>query len=290
MRGHFSWVHPHLAPAPFLLAGLAIAWYVEATRRCDPPPHFRQRLAFGFAVLSMVVAASWPVGELARSTSLLALVLQRELLTLAAAPLFLYSLPVEVGVRLTRPAVVDAIVVRLSEPVPALAFTTILLGVTALPIAVSAESSSSWLRAAVAVVIFVVGVVMWNPVIRRVPGVRQLSAMGMALYLVAQSFAPTYLSFAWIFAPRPLYPSLGGQQAALHLSALMDQRLSGYLAKLVTFGVLWPVAYHFFSRGIDGKTAGGSEGEWTDLERRLERAHRQERRAQQRGNAVPPGV
>lgn len=285
----FSWTDPHVSPAPFLLAVAAVAWYLEATRRCDPRPTFRQRLAFAGAVLSTVLAASWPLAELARNTSLLALILQRELLTLAAAPLFLYSIPVEVGVRLTRPAWVDAIVVRLSEPVPALVVSTVLLGVTALPFAVSAESSSSWLRAVVALVIFAVGLVIWNPVIRRVPGVRQLTPIGMSLYLVAQSFAPTYLSFAWIFAPHPLYSSLRGQQAALHLSPLMDQRLSGYLAKLVTFGVLWPVAYHFFGRGIDGKSS-GDDGEWTDLERRLERAHRQERRARARGGAAPPGA
>ena len=275
----FSWAHPSLSPTPFALVLVLVVWYLEATRRCDPPTSRRQHISFGGALFALVIAFEWPVSELARHVSLLALVFQRELLMLATAPLLLYAIPIEVGARLTRPAIIDTIVARLFEPVPALALSTVTLGVTAMPFAVSAESHNAWLRFVVALATLGVGFVIWNPVIRRVPGVRNLSPIGKALYLVAQSFAPTYLSFAWIFAPHDLYHSLRGQQAVLGISPLLDQRLSGYLAKLVTFGVLWPVAYHFFAHGIDGTASSEERFEWSDLERRLERAHRQEKRA-----------
>jgi cytochrome c oxidase assembly factor CtaG len=275
----FSWSHPHFSPAPVLIVLALSAWYFEAIRRSAPPASRRQNGAFCLGTITLLIAASWPVAELARVTSLLALVFQRQLLILAVAPLLLYSIPVEVGIRLTRPTVIDWIVVRLSEPVPALVVTTVLLVVTAMPFSVSAASTSSWIRLLVAAGILTAGFVLWNPVIRRVPGVRVLTPFGMAGYLFAQSVAPTFLSFAWILAPHLLYPSLHGQHAALGLSPLLDQRLSGWLAKMGTFGVLWPIAYRCFSRGADRDAPEATTLQWTDVERQLERISRQERKA-----------
>jgi cytochrome c oxidase assembly factor CtaG len=275
----FSWSHPNFSPAPLLIALVLLAWYFEAIRHCTPGATGKQVRAFCLAVVVLLIAASWPLAELARTTSLLAWVFQRELLILVAAPLLLFALPIEVGIRLTRPTVIDWIVVRLSEPVPALAVTTVLLFMTALPVSVSAASTNSWIRFLVATGTLLAGFVLWNPVIRRVPGVRELTRFGMAGYLLAQSIAPTFLSFAWILAPHLLYPSLHGQRAVLGISPLLDQRLSGWLAKMGTFGVLWPVAYRCFARGADSDVPEDTTLQWTDVERQLERIQRQERKA-----------
>lgn len=275
----FSWTHPELTPAlPVLLVGLG-AWYLEATHRCDPAPSRRQRQAFCGGLLALLVAIGWPLGVLARSTSLSALVLQRELLALVAAPLLLYSVPREIGVRMSRPAPVDWVLVKVSEPVPALVVTTLLLGVTAMPFSVGAISSHVWIRALVDLGVFVAGVVLWIPVIRRIPGVRELTPVGTAGYLMAQSIAPTFLSFAWILWPHTLYPTLHGQHAALAVAPLMDQRIAGYLAKLGTFGIIWPVAFRYFSRAVDSVEPHATDIDWSDMERQLERVERQERKA-----------
>jgi cytochrome c oxidase assembly factor CtaG len=275
----FSWSRPDFSPAPLLIALALFAWYFEAIRHCTTPATRKQIRAFCLGVIALLIASNWPVAELARQTSLLAWVFQRELLILAAAPLLLFAIPVEVGIRLTRPRVIDWIVARLSEPVPALAVTTVLLFMTALPFSVSAASTNSWIRLLIAAGTLLAGLVLWNPVIRRVPGVRELTRFGMAGYLLAQSIAPTFLSFAWIIAPHLLYSSLHGQRAALGISPLLDQRLSGWLAKMGTFGVLWPVAYRCFSRGADSDVPEDSTLQWTDVERHLERVQRQERKA-----------
>jgi cytochrome c oxidase assembly factor CtaG len=275
----FSWSHPHISLGPVLIALALLAWYFEAIRDCAPLATRQQKKAFCSGIFALLIATSWPLAELARTTSLLAVVFQREVLILAVAPLLLFAIPVEVGIRLTRPTVIDWIVVRLSEPVPALVVTTLLLGVTALPFSVSAASTNSWIRLLVLTGVLMAGFVLWNPVIRRVPGVRELTPLGMAGYLLAQSIAPTFLSFAWILAPHLLYSSLHGQHAALGLSPLLDQRLSGWLAKMGTFGVLWPVAYRCFSRSADSEVPEVTTLQWTDVERQLERIHRQERKA-----------
>jgi cytochrome c oxidase assembly factor CtaG len=260
-----------------MIALLASAWYFEAIRGCAPPATRKQKRAFCLALVALLVASSWPLADLARTTSLLALVFQRELLVLVVAPLVLFAIPREVGIRLTRLTVIDWVAVRLSESFPAVVVTTALLGITAMPFTVSAASTNSWIRLLVAGGVLAAGFVLWNPVIRRVPGVRELTPFGMAGYLFAQSIAPTFLSFAWILAPHLLYPTLHGQRLDLGLSPLLDQRLSGWLAKMGTFGVLWPVAYRCFARGTDNATPEATL-QWTDVERQLERIRRQERK------------
>lgn len=289
MTAAFSWSHSNFSLTPVLIALGLLAWYFEAIRVCDPPASRRQKQALCLAVVALLIATSWPVVELARTTSLLALVFQRELLIVAVAPLFLFALPDEVGARLTRPRAIDWMAVRLSEPVPALVLTTALLTITAIPFSVSVASRHLWIWVLVELGILGAGFVLWNPVIRRTPGVRVLSSAGLAGYLFAQSVAMSFLSFAWILAPHRLYPSLQGQQSALGLSPLLDQRLSGWLAKIGTFGVLWPVAYRCFARHADGPVPEDSPPlQWRDIERQLERVDRQARRSRAPTSRVEP--
>jgi putative membrane protein len=259
-----------------LVVGLA-AWYFEATSREASRATGRQRLAFLGGLLALLVALSWPIDDLATSVSLLAVIAQRQLLILAAAPLLLLGTPSAVVGRLTRPAPIDWLASRLARPVPALVTTTVVLAATAIPPSVDAATASPPLRAVVLLAIFAAGLVLWLPVIDRVPGVPRLRPLAKGGYLVAQALAPTFLSFVWIFALHPLYHSLQGQQRLLDLSPLADQQLSGYLAKLGTFGVLLTVAYVIFVRADDTEDESSAPLHWSDVERALERAERRER-------------
>src|SRR5579875_986185 len=96
----FAWTRPEAPVVPVVLAAGILAWYFESCRTARPPLARRQKTCFCFGVLSLVVALSWPMAALARTTSLLALVVQRQVLVLAAAPLMLVGLSVESGVRL----------------------------------------------------------------------------------------------------------------------------------------------------------------------------------------------
>ena len=279
----------HLA-ALVLCAGV-LGWYYEATRRPESGVTRRQKLFFLAGDVLLAIALCWPVADLAQTTSLLVIVLQRQLLVLGAAPLLLLGTPMTITARLTRPALIDAIASRLARPVPALATTTILLFLTAIPPTVSAASSNALVRTLVVALTMVAGVALWLPVVVRVPGIPHLSDMGKAGYLIAQSLAPTFLSFAWIFARHPLYPSLTHQSHVLGISPLTDQQLSAYLSKLVTFGVLWTVAYVLFSKAADADADPQDDPlHWVDVQRTLERLDRQERRSGVAGspNGAPP--
>lgn len=274
----FSWGDPALHAVPLVAAGGVLVWYHEATARFASHASTKQRTEFVLGVLAFVVATIWPIADLAQSVSLLVNVLQREILVLAAAPLILLGLPEMVVARLTRPAPIDFIASRLSKPVPALATTTVLLAATSIPPTVDAANANPLLRGAIVLVTLFAGFALWLPVIEKVPGVTHYSPMAKGGYLMAQSLAPTFLSFAWIFAVHPLYTSLHHQRTLLGISPLVDQQLSGYLSKLGTFGVLWTVAFILFLQAPDEEPEDSGPLHWVDVERAIERAERREKR------------
>jgi putative membrane protein len=284
----FSWADPALHAVPVVVAGGVLAWYHEATARFASHASTKQRTEFVLGILAFVVATIWPIADLAQSVSLFVNVLQREILVLAAAPLILLGLPAMVVARLTRPAAIDFTASRLSKPVPALATTTILLAATSIPPTVDAANANALLRGAIVLVTLLAGFALWLPVIEKVPGVPHYSPMAKGGYLMAQSLAPTFLSFAWIFAVHPLYTSLHHQQALLGVSPLIDQQLSGYLSKLGTFGVLWTVAFILFVQSPDEEPEDSGPLHWVDVERAIERAERSERRIKAKDRSAPP--
>ena len=274
----FSWADPSISGWPLLLALALIAWHHEAVRSVAPPIGRRERWCFIVGALLLALSLSWPLAALAQERSLTATVLQRQVIILGAAPLLLLGTPSEVVARLTRPRAIDWIAARASRPVIAIAAATILLGVTMLPFAISAASSNGLVRAVVLFLTIATGFILWLPVIDRVPGVSHLTRTGKAVYLFAQSIAPTFLSFAWIFATHPIYGSLHGQHAAIGMSPLVDQQAAAYLSKLGTFGVLWTVAYIEFMRSGGEEEDEESPLHWADVERELQRADRRNRR------------
>ena len=60
---------------------------------------------------------------------------------------------------------------------------------------------------------------------------------------------PSFLSIVWIFARHPLYPPFSLDGKVVGLTPLLDQQLSGFLAKLATISVLWTVAFVVMTRG-----------------------------------------
>jgi cytochrome c oxidase assembly factor CtaG len=131
-----------------------------------------------------------------------------------------------------------------------------------------------------AAVTLLLGLVLWWPVLERAPASRHLSDVAKGGYLLAASLVVTSLSFIWIFSRHVLYPSFAHQQAVLGLSAIDDQQLAGYIAKLGAYLPLWVTAFVFFTRAAD-ESAKREDAplRWVDVQRELERVERDERRA-----------
>jgi cytochrome c oxidase assembly factor CtaG len=238
-----------------------------------------------------LVALSWPVADLAAHWSLTALVLQRLILILAVAPMLLLGLPYDVLERITRPALVDAALNRCRRPAMAIGFVTVLTVGSMIPPVVQAQASSSALRGLLAVLAVVAGLVLWIPVLGRVPGIPRLTPMVRFGYLAAQAVVPAFLSFVLILSPHPLYAVFAGSKAAVDLKPLNDQQIAGFVSKLTMLIVLLTVG------GIGLAKASSPEEEvslderlvWADVQRQFERA---DRRPSGQGHgasaAVPP--
>ena len=282
----FDW-HLHVF---WLLALLGlVATYLWATRQPGWGATTRQRLLFFSGVLVLAVALTWPLGDLAGHWSLMALVLQRLLLTLAVPPLFVLGTPRPVIARLTRPAAVDVVQRTVVRPVPAIVIVTVVAVGTLTVGAVSLAAHSPLARVLIELVVLASGFVLWAPVLTELPGAPRLSALGRGGYLIVQSIVPSFLSIVWIFARHPLYPSFTHAGTVAGMSPLLDQELSGFLAKLSTIAVLWTVAFVIMTRAQVAETAGRDPEPlvWSDVEREIQRAERRDRRQGLPGPPTP---
>jgi putative membrane protein len=243
-------------------------------------------------VAALVVACTWPVADLAAHWSLTALLVQRLLLTLVAAPLLLLAVPATVLAAVTRPRTIDALLDVLTRPLVAvIVFSTLTIGTLLTP-AVSAQASSGAARAGIDVVLLFAGFVLWGPVIRNLPGANRPGPVGTAGYLFVQSIVPTFPALVYVLARHPLYHEFAHAHTAIGLSALNDQQVAGILAKVATLPVLWTVAWLALSRAQRIEAAGGDPETlvWVDVERRLERAERRERRRGRGRRQRHPGL
>ena len=220
----FDW-HLHLV---WLLAVPALLGvYVWAIRREGWAATSRQRLLFGAGVVVLVAAVTWPLGDLAAHWLLLALVLQRLLLTLAVPPLLVLGTPRPLIARLTRPAPVDAVLRVVVRPIPAVAIVTVVAVGTLTTGAVSLAARSDVARVAVELVVLASGFVLWAPVLTELPGAPRLSPLGRGGYLIVQSIVPSFLSIVWIFARHSLYPTFTHPGKIVGMTPLLDQQLAG---------------------------------------------------------------
>ncbi|HUY43571.1 MAG TPA: cytochrome c oxidase assembly protein [Acidimicrobiales bacterium] len=276
-----------MASLPFhwhVLALLALAGGVVSVARVSTTR--RQRLQGSVAVFAFAIAALWPVGDLAASVSLSVATLQRLVLMLLVAPFILLAAPTTTWVAVTRPAWIDFVARRLVRPAPAMVVVTVVGTVTLSVPIVNWGAGSLWARDFIVLVVVLNGVVMWLPALGLVPGARRLSDLGRAAYVFVSALVVTSLSLVWIFARHPLYSSLHYQHHFVHLSALADQQVAGFVAKLGAYLPMWIVAFVIFSRADQrGDALEESPLHWADVERELLRAERRRAR-DERSRAV----
>jgi cytochrome c oxidase assembly factor CtaG len=272
---------------PVLLVILVIlgVWHVWTSRE----RRYRVRALTGWLVLALVVL--WPVGDLAASVSLSVATLQRLVIMLLVAPLFVMSVSTTRWMQLTRPAMVDAVTRWLAHPAVSMALVTVVGTLTLSTPVVDEGARSNLVRGATLVGVLACGVILWIPALGVMPGAKRLSPVGRAGFIFVASLVVTSLSIVWIFARHSLYPGLHHQQSLLHMTPLFDQQLAGFVAKLGSYVPMWAVAFTIFSRADDaGVAVEETPLHWADVERQLLRVDRRRARIRRRspGGEVTP--
>ena len=278
--GPYAWnLHLPAWVALVVGIGLVVGGHRRLVRTSDPPIPWtrRQIVTFSGACAASVVALTWPVADLAAHWSLIALVTQRLILVMAVAPMLLLGLPYDVIQWLTRPPPVDMVLTWIERPVVAIITVTVLLIGSMTPVMVRAQSSSVVGRGVIDVVIVGAGLVLWIPVLGRIPGLTRPKPVVRFAYLVVQAVVPAFLSFIYIFSRRPLYPEFARSHAAIGLRPLNDQQISGFVSKLTMLFVLLTVGAVVLARAPRSEEDIDTSEPlvWADVERQFERADRQ---------------
>ena len=268
----FQW---HVAEI-VVVVGAGVAHHVVVTTT-------RERRYALLALVALLAVTIWPVGDIASAVSLSVATVQRLVIMLFVAPMLLKASPTAALARMTRPRLLDAITRRLAHPGVAIVVVTVLGTVTLSTPAVDWGAHSTFGRDLVLLTVLAAGVVLWLPALGVLPGARRLSPAGRAGYLFASSLVVTSLSFVWIFSRHSLYPALHHQHALLHVSALLDQQLAGFIAKFGCYAPMWAIAFTLFSRADErGEPVEETPLHWADVERQLLRVDRERERALRR--------
>ena len=278
--GPYAW-DPHAFSWVVLVAagGSVILGHRRLERSSEHPIPWtrRQMAAFGGAWLVAALALTWPLGTVAAHWSLTALVVQRVLLVLAVAPLLLLGLPYDLVQWLTRPRWVDALLLRLHRPPVAIPVVTVLVVGSMTPALVRAQATSPWARGLLDLAMVAAGLVLWIPVVGRIPGIPRLKPVVRFGYLVAQAVVPAFLSFIYIFSNHPLYPEFARSHAGhRHATA---QRPADRRVRVQAVHAAGPA----HRGGVVLSRAPLSDEEftpddplvWADVERQFERVDRQ---------------
>jgi cytochrome c oxidase assembly factor CtaG len=270
----------HLIAWGVIAVGIALVviGHGRLVRTDDPPIPWTTRQIYLFAGScgASAVALTWPLADLAAHWSLTALVTQRLILLMAVAPMLLLGLPYDVLRRLTHPAAVDAVLVRLQRAPVAVATVTILAIGSMTPVMVRAQATSPLARAALDLVTVAAGLVLWIPVIGRIPGIPRLKPVMRFGYLVFMAVVPAFLSFIYIFSRHPLYEEFARSHAAIGLRPLNDQQVAGFVSKLTMLFTLLTVGAVVLARASRNEDELGENDPlvWADVERQFERVDR----------------
>lgn len=270
----------HAHPDVWALAVVLLGGYLLALRRWGPrhvspgdrPATRGQITAFSVGVLTLLVAADWPVHELAEERLLSVHMVQHLLISLVVPPLLLAGTPGWLLRSLLRPRWLFAVVRQLARPLPALLLFNAFIAVSHWPALVELALRFELVHFSLHAVLFGTAVLMWMPVLSPVVEIPRLRYPGQMLYLFAQSIVPTVPASFLTFASSPIYRFYADAAPLIGVDPVTDQRISGLIMKLVGGFILWGfIAVLFFKWHAQDELTGSDEPVWQDVERAANR-------------------
>ncbi len=277
MPSPWAW---HAHPSVWAVIGLVSGGYAAALcllgSRLGGRTTKRQVATFYSGVLLMWIAADWPVHDLAERYLFSVHMVQHIMFTLVVPPLLLVGTPDWLKRWLLSPQAFAALVKRVARPLPAALTYNAVFVFTHWPPIVDAALHSEPLHFGVHCGIFFAALLMWFPVMNRLPEFPMLSPPGRMIYLFLQSVIPTVPASFLTFADGVIYPFYAKVPHPFHLSAVADQQLAGALMKVLGGTILWGVIVVMFFRWYADESRHNRPGRpdvltWDDVARELER-------------------
>jgi putative membrane protein len=245
----------HAHPDVWLLIGALAIGYTWAVRRIGPKVVHpiervvtrRQILLFGAGLLTMWVAADWPIHDVAEGSLYSVHMLQHLMLSLVAAPLLLIGTPDWLLRRLLQPPLVGRVARFVTRPFMGLVLFNVVIVISHVPAVVDASTHSELTHFGLHSALFLTALCMWSPVVNPLIELPKLSYPGRMVYLFLQSLVPTVPASFLTFGTTVLYHHYETVPRLWGISALTDQRVAGLLMKIGGGAILWTViAWYFF--------------------------------------------
>jgi len=223
--------------------------YLLAIRRVGPrfvppgerPATRRQITLYSVGVMVLLVAAEWPIHDLAEGYLFSVHMVQHTLISLVAPPLLLLGMPAWLLRWLLSPRWIHAVAGQLTRPLIALINFNLVIALTHWAPVVDFILNHHPAHLVAHVVLFVTATCMWWPVISPLPEMPTLSYPMRMVYLFLQSLLPTIPASFLTFGTTPLYVFYATAPRVWGISALTDQRIAGLIMKLVGGAILWTV-------------------------------------------------
>ena len=255
------------------------AWYLSEVRRIGPqfvepgePAATKGQVRLWFlGLLTILVAADWPMHDLAERYLYSVHMLQHMLLTLVAPALLLAGTPHWLARRVLKPRWLMWLTRKITRPVPALLLYNGILVLSHWPTVVDATLRSEPLHFLSHSILFLSAIVMWWPVLSPLPEIPRASYPVQMLYLFLQTVVPTVPASFLTFADRPIYHFYETIPRWFSISVLEDQRIAGLEMKILGGLLLWSVIAVLFFRwsSKEERPEVPDVLEWQQVEREL---------------------
>jgi putative membrane protein len=271
-----SW-HPH--PDVWILLAVLAGGYAWAIRKIGPRkvhPIERvvtrgQLLAFAGGLLTIWVAADWPIHDVAEGYLYSVHMIQHLLLSLIAPPLILVGTP-DWLLRWVLGRRGMAVARFLTRPLIALVLFNTVIAVTHIPAVVDLAATSEPFHFGAHAVLVTSAFCMWSPVLNPLIELPKLTYPARMVYLFLQSLVPTVPASFLTFGQTVLYRVYADGPGMWGISAITDQRAAGLLMKIVGGFILWSViAWYFFKWFVTEEREGIDVLEWGKVEGDLNR-------------------
>jgi putative membrane protein len=270
----------HAHPDVWILAAGLLGGYAFALRRIGPrrvplgeaPASRRQVTMWVLGVATLLVAADYPMHDMAERSLYSVHMVQHILLSMVMPPLLLLGMPAWLFRAIFAPRLMWRTVKTLSRPFIALVLFNTVIVLTHWPAVVELAVRSEPVHFSVHAVLVFAALIMWMPILSPVLEIPRLSYPGQMLYLFLQSLVPTVPASFLTFGSRPLYRVYEAFARPGGMSALTDQRLAGLIMKIAGGFILWGwIAVLFFRWYAFEKTDGTDALQWRDVDQALNR-------------------